>query len=138
MKLSIPLLLMLVTACASHAQLQVENPDHLAFPAERAQVIFKTACRVMGEKLHLKRAALLEFPLTLVLGSSEDRYEDDHDAGIYRLELRSWDEKKFAVGVMRLAIQRMVCREQRDRLVWQILTRSNAISPLNLRGGKEF
>jgi hypothetical protein len=131
MKLSI-LLLLLFGACPSHAQLRVENRYHMGFSDERAQIIFKTACRVVGEEFKLKRTALPEFPLTLVLGSSEDRYQDNHDAGIYRIELKSWDEKKFAVGVMRLAIERMVSREQRDRLVRQILTRSNAISPLRV------
>jgi|KBSMisStaDraftv2_1062788.scaffolds.fasta_scaffold669310_2 hypothetical protein len=132
MKLSILLLLVVVGACPSHAQLQVENRDHMAFSDERARIIFKTACRVVEEEFHLKRTALSEFPLTLVLGSSEDQYQDNHDAGIYRIELKSWDEKKFAVGVIRLAIERMVSRDVRDRLVRQILTRSNAISPLSV------
>jgi hypothetical protein len=131
MKLSI-LFLLVIGACSCRAQLQVENGDHVGFPDQRAQIIFNTACRVVGEEFHLKRAALPAFPLTLVLGSSEDRYQDNHDAGIYRIELKSWDEKKFAVGVMRLAIERMVGREQRDRLLRQILTRSNAISPLSV------
>lgn len=136
MKLSLVLLIML-PVCPAHAQLQVENRGH-AFPALRAQVIFQTACHVVREEFHWKSAVPPEFALRLVLGSPEDFYHDDHDAGIYVIELKSWDEKKFAVGVMRLAIERMVGREQRDRMVRQILTRSDAISPKNVSSLKNF
>jgi len=131
MRTSATLLVMLAAACISQAQLKVENRDHLVVPSERPQIIYATACRVVREEFHLKDAELRDFPLTLVVGSTEDRYEDDHDAGIYRIYLRVWDEKKFAVGVMRLAIEGMINTQRRDHLVWEILTRANAIMPVN-------
>jgi hypothetical protein len=137
MRISATLLVMLAAACMSPAQLKVENRDNLVVPSQRVEIIYATACRVVREEFHLKHAELREFPLTLVLGSPEDRYEDDHDAGIYRIHLKVWDEKKFAVGVMRLAIEGMVDMQRRDHLVWQILTRADAIMPVNASHPRE-
>jgi len=133
MQRSFTFLTILVMTCACHAQLTIQNKGDLGVPSDRAQVIFSTACRVVREEFHLPGAELHQFRLTLVVGSLEDRYEDDHDAGIYRIYLKKWDEKKFAVGVLRLAVEGMISRHERDRLVWQILTRSNAIGPVPAR-----
>jgi hypothetical protein len=132
MKRSSILLFLLTTFTLCRAQVAIENQGLLPVPTARAQAIFGVACRAVAEEFHLKHAHQITFPLTLVLGSPEDRYEDDHDAGVYRLYLKTWDDKKFAVGVMRLALQNMINRQQRDRLVWQILTRADAISPVSL------
>jgi hypothetical protein len=137
MRISAALLIMLAAACISQAQLSVENKDHLVVPSQRPQIIYATACRVVREEFHLKHAELRDFPLSLVLGSREDRYEDDHDAGMYHIYLTVWDEKKFAVGVIRLAIESMVNKQRRDRLIWEILTRANAIMPLNASGPRD-
>jgi hypothetical protein len=137
MRTSATLLIMLAAACISQAQLKVENRDHLVVPSQRPQIIYATACRVVREEFHLKHAELRDFPLTLVLGSPDDRYEDDHDAGVSRIYLKVWDEKKFAVGVMRLAIEGMVNTQRRDHLVWEILTRANAIMPVNGSDSRE-
>lgn len=131
MKLSMAVLFILGMVPLSQAQLHIENQKGLPVPDARAQVIFRVACRTVGEEFHLKQHELT-FPLTLIVGSPEDRYEDDHDAGIYRVYLKTWDERKFAVGVMRLAVVRMIGREQRDRLVWRILTRADAIAPVSV------
>ena len=137
MRTAVTLIIVLAAAGISQAQLKVENRGHLGAPAERAQIIYGSACRVVGEEFHLKHAELREFPLTLVLGSPQDLYEDDHDAGMYHIYLTVWDEKKFAVGVIRLAIESMVNKQRRDRLVWEILTRANAIMPLNASGPRD-
>ena len=137
MRISATLLVMLAAACISQAQLKVENRGDLVVPSERPQIIYATACRVVREKFHLKHSELRDFPLTLVLGSPEDQYQDDHDAAIYRIYLRVWDEKKFAVGVMRLAIEGMVDQQQRDHLVWLILTRANAVMPVNASDSRD-
>jgi hypothetical protein len=44
-----------------------------------------------------------------------------------------WDEKKFAISVMRLALEHLVDRECRNELVSEILTRANVITPVSRR-----
>ncbi len=129
-------LLILVLPSLGRAQLKIENPRNLDVPVERAQVIFSTGCRVVAEEFHIKPKELAHFPLILVLGTPADLYEDDHDSGSYKIHLQTWNEKKFAIGVMRLAVEMLVTRERRDRLVSEILTRANSIAPLDVSNAK--
>jgi len=120
----------------SNAQLRVENEQGLDFPQERAQAIFGTTCRVVAKEFHLSPMEFAKFPLVLELGSQTEAYLDDHDHDIYRLQLAKWDENKFAVGVIRLAIQKMITADRRDRLLAEAIARADLISPVNVSGEK--
>jgi len=119
-----------------NAQLRVENEQGLDFPQERAQAIFGTTCRVVAKEFHLSPMEFAKFPLVLELGSQTEAYLDDHDHDIYRLQLAKWDENKFAVGVIRLAIQKMITADRRDRLLAEAIARADLISPVNVSGEK--
>ena len=124
------LLALSLFAPLASAQLRVENDKALDFPQERAQVIFATTCRVVAREFHVNPAEFTKFPVVLELGSQTEAYLDDHDQGIYRLKLTNWDENKFAVGGIRLAIQKMVTTDRRNRLLGEIIARANLISPV--------
>ena len=119
-----------------NAQLRVENEQGLDFPQERALAIFGTTCRVVAKEFHLSPMEFAKFPLVLELGSQTEAYLDDHDHEIYRLQLAKWDENKFAVGVIRLAIQKMITADRRDRLLAEAIARADLISPVNVSGEK--
>ena len=119
-----------------NAQLRVENEQGLDFPQERAQAIFGTTCRVVAKEFHLSPMEFAKFPLVLERGSQTEAYLDDHDHDIYRLQLAKWDENKFAVGVIRLAIQKMITADRRDRLLAEAIARADLISPVNVSGEK--
>ena len=141
MPVSIPVkALLLLALCLftqlGRAQLRVENEQGLDFPQERAQTIFATTCRVVAKEFHVSPAEFAKFPLVLELGSQTEAYLDDHDHEIYRLQLAKWDENKFAVGVIRLAIQKMITAERRNRLLAEIIARTDLISPVNVSGEK--
>ena len=55
---------------------------------------------------------------------------EDEDNKVDAIYLKTWDEKKFAVSVMRLALEHLVDRECRNQLVSEILTRANVIAPV--------
>jgi hypothetical protein len=64
-------LVFLISGC-SMAQISVENPQHLEFPNQRAQLPQQIICRVVTEELHL-RGSKIDLPSTLVLGEAEER-----------------------------------------------------------------
>lgn len=80
----------------------------------------------------MDEAAGLTFPLTLVLGEETERYVEDEDQQIDAIYLATWNEKKFAVSVMRLALEHLIDRNCRNQLVGEILTRSDAIAPVSV------
>jgi hypothetical protein len=114
------------------AQLRIDNPGHLDFPEQRAQLILNKAAEVVAEEFHVHDMREIEFPLTLVLGSKEDYYEETEDTKIYSIHLRAWDEDKFAVSVVRLSVHRLITRERRNKMLERIMNRVNSMSPVDV------
>ena len=125
------LFLFLLAACPALAQIRIENPKRLPVPEEKAQVIFSTACRVVAEEFHVPHSQL-EFPLVLVLGEENQRYTADEGTGTYTVYLRQWDPVQFADSAMRLAVQRLVPPQRRNRMLTAILYRSREIAPISV------
>ena len=112
------------------AQVTIKNPDHREVTERNVQILFLTTCRVVSKEFH---ARVDEFPLVLVLGASNERYTSDEESNVYTIYLDHWNEAQFADSAMRLAIQRLVRRDRRDRMVLEILRRSNQVAPIPLR-----
>jgi len=115
-----------------HAQFRVENPHHLDFPQERAQLIINSARQVVAEEFHLQDARDVEFPLTLVLGSADEYYDENENTKAYAIHLRKWDEVKFAVSVVRLSVHRLITKDRRDKMLARVLNRVNRVSPVDV------
>lgn len=126
------LCLMFLLVPSVHAQLRIENSRHLDVPQERAQIIVNAAAQVVAEEFHVPDVREVEFPLTLVLGSSDDYYEENEHTKTYAVHLRTWDEDKFAVSVVRLCVHRLITRERRDKMLARIINRVNRVSPVDV------
>lgn len=125
-----PLLILLVSS-AMLGQVTVVNPKHLEFPKDKINLIFRIACKVVAEEFHVpEKAAESEFPLTLILGDPNERYTEDEQHHLYAVYLEQWNEEKFTVSAMRLAIQHMVPQSRRDKMAREILRRSNQVAPV--------
>jgi hypothetical protein len=126
-------LLFLVLAFAScsatmHAQVVINNPQNLDLPRGKANVIYQMTLRVLKENFDVGEISGL-YPVTLTLGAEEERYVEDEDNKVDAIFLKKWDEKKFAISVMRLALEHLVDRSCRNEMVSEILTRSDVIVP---------
>jgi hypothetical protein len=121
---------LMVASSLSMAQLTVENPKHLDFPEAKAKVLLSTACRVVAEEFHAHNPSEVEYPLTLVLGVKDEHWTEDEEAHAYILYLDDWNETKFAVAAMKLALQRLITQDRRKRLVREILWRSEQTAPV--------
>jgi len=126
------LCLMFLLAPSVHAQLRIDNPRHLDVSGGRAQLILHSAAQVVAEEFHVQDVHDVEFPLTLVLGSPDDYYEENEHTKTYSVYLRTWDEDKFAVSVVRLSVHRLITKERRDKMLARIMNRVNRLSPVDV------
>jgi hypothetical protein len=93
-------------------------------------VLLSTACRVVAEDFHAQDPSEVVYPLTLVLGVKDEHWTEDEEGHAYTLYLNDWNEAKFAVAAMRLALQRLITRDRRKQLMKEILRRSDQIAPI--------
>lgn len=113
----------------AQAQVVIRNPQNLDVPQGKVNVIYTTTLRVLSETFDVGEISEL-YPVTLTLGADDERYVEDEDNKVDAVYLKAWDEKKFAISVMRLALEHLVNRECRNALVSEILTRSDVIAPV--------
>jgi hypothetical protein len=125
------------SSVAVQSQVSIINPNHLNIPPGRPDAIHHAALRVVAEAFQLDDASELAIPLTLVLGEQDERYVEDEDQKIDAIYLTSWNEKKFAISVMRLALGHLVDRDCRNQLVGEILSRSETIAPVSVTSPKQ-
>ena len=126
-----------LSSVAVQSQVSIVNPNHLKFPAGRPDAIYHSGLRVVAETFQVDDASELAIPLTLILGEQDERYVEDEDQKIDAIYLTSWNEKKFAISVMRLALGHLVDRDCRNQLVGEILSRSDAIAPVSVSSSKQ-
>jgi hypothetical protein len=109
------------------AQLTIDNPKHLDVPQEKAKVLLRLACRTVAKEFHSREQSKVEFDFRLVLGEKEERYGIDDKTGVPTLYLQQWNETKFATAAIRLAVQKSVDRNREERMISDILQRSEQI-----------
>jgi hypothetical protein len=123
------LVLLLATTSWGSAQLTTANPKHLDLPEPRARVLLIETCRVVANEFHVRNSSDLEYSLTLVLGEKDEGYGIDNQ-GKVTFYLQQWSERKFVDAATRLAVQSLANRERVERLVKEILRRSDRILPV--------
>lgn len=121
----------LLESCLSLAQVSIQSRESERVPQYKVDLMTRVAFRVVAEEFHERRVSEIEFPLVLVLGEDNERYAEDEKAGVYTIYLKRWDEQKFAVAAMRLALQRLLPREREGRMLREILRRSDRIAPID-------
>ena len=90
---------------------------------------FRTACRVVAEEFH-EGTKKCEFPLTVVLGAPDVGYTEDEDRPVYTINLEQWNETKFTMAAVGVAIQYMVSKNRKDKMVREVLKRSGQVAPV--------
>lgn len=113
-------------------QLVIENPMHLSVPEDRARVLLSISQRVVEEQFHLRPSRASKFQLKLVLGQENERYIEDDQTGIPTVYLVKWNEGKFALSALRLAVLRVLDRNDEIHLVQEIAHRTDRIAPVSI------
>jgi len=119
----------LVTLSASLcAQVVIENPQRLEVPEQRVQMLHRIICRVVADQLHL-RGAKKEFPVTVILGEQEQRVLAD-EKGMFRIYLKHWDERSFAISDLQLVLQQAMIRKHWHTMVSEVVRRYQQSAPV--------
>jgi len=129
--------LFLLANSLAFAELAIDNPKHLDVPEEKARILLRLACRAVATEFHLREPAKTDFDLRLVLGEKDERHGFDEQTGVPTLYLQQWNEVKFTSAAIRFAVQKSVNHNREERMISEILRRSDQISsiPANqLRG----
>ena len=111
------------------AVLTIVNPKHREIPEQRARVQFLTACNVVAAEFH-RAADEVKLNVTLVVEDGDEHYAIDK-SGELTLHLKSWNDAKFVDAVIRGAIQQLTPAHTRERLLMDVLRRSDQIAPVS-------
>jgi len=121
---------LLAASSLAWAQLVIENPGHLDMPEQQAQLLFLTTNRVLESEFHSPGALENAFRMKLVLGEKAERFTIDDSSGNGTIYLEKWNEGKFAVAAMRLAVQHLLVPERQKRMLEEIVRRTHEIAPI--------
>jgi len=106
----------------------------IAVPEDRVELIYGATCRVVAEEFHLANDAALQFPITLILGDANERVLGDELNETYFIYMERWNEPLFAASTSRLALQHLLTRERKTKIVAEILRRANRNAPVSYEG----
>jgi hypothetical protein len=118
--------LYLLANSLAFAQLTIDNPKNLAVPEEKARVLLRLASRAVAMEFH-SGDSKGESDFRLVLGEKDERYGIDENSGVSTLYLHQWNETKFAIAAIKLAVQKSIDRNREQRMISDILLRSEQI-----------
>jgi hypothetical protein len=112
------------------AQLTIENPKHVEVPEQQAQALFLVTQRVMESEFHSPGSLENRFRMRLVLGQAPEHFTVDDAQGNGTLFLEKWDDGKFAVAAMRLAVQHLLGPERQQKMLQEIRKRTSEVAPV--------
>ncbi len=122
---------MFLLACSlMRAQLVLENPKHLDVSEQQAQVLFLATNRVLEAEFHAPGTLENTFRMRHVLGEKAERFTINDPSGNGTIDLEKWNEGRFAVAAMRLAVQHLLVPERQKRTPEEIVGRTREIAPI--------
>jgi hypothetical protein len=125
-------LLTIVLSGPAWGQVSVHALPGFEPPMEKVTVLFETTCRVVAEEFHLHDASDGRVPITLVLGEAREGVVGDETNQVFTVYLPRWDETMFATAVSRIALQHLLSRDRKTRIVRESLRRANLAAPVSI------
>jgi len=123
--------LLLTVSSSLGAQLTIENPKKLDVPEQRAQVLFLNINRTMESEFHVSGTFENKFRVRLVLGEPLERFSIDDTQGNGTVYLERWNESKFAISTMRLAMQHLLGPERQKKMLEEVSRRMSKSAPIS-------
>ena len=112
------------------ATLTIVNPHHDDIPEERVRVLFLVTCRVVAAEFH-RSVDDVKLPVTLIVEQGDDEHFSIDESGHLILQLNRWNEVKFVDALIKGAIQQLAPLQTRQRIVADIVRRSDQIAPIS-------
>jgi hypothetical protein len=129
---------LLLASSMSLAQLSFENPRKLNVPEDKARLLFQMSCRAVADELHLRESSAPHFEMRLVLDEQDEHFGYDEHTGVPTLFLHRWNEQKFVTAVVRFAVEWSVSLRQQQRIIANVLHRSDQDAPVSVEQLHKF
>ena len=129
---------LLLASSMSLAQLSLVNPKNLNLPEDKARLLFRMSCRAVADELHLRECSVPQFEMRLVLDDQDEHFGYDEHTGVPTLFLHEWNEQKFVTAVVRFAVEWSVSLRQQQRIISDILHRSDRDAPVSVEQLHKF
>ena len=124
-------MLLVVASGWLHGQLTIENPKKMEISEQQAQVLFLNISRVMESEFRSPGALESRFRVRLVLGEANERFTVDDAFGNGTVYLSKWNEGRFAVSTMRLAVQHLLGPDRQKKMLEEIVRRTRATATVS-------
>jgi len=121
---------LLLASSSLCAQLTIENPKKLNVPESQVQALFVNINHVMESEFHSPGTLQGRFRVRLVLGEQQERFTIDDPDGNGTIYMEHWDEGKFTVSTMRLALQHLMGPDRQKKLLGEIGRRMRETAPI--------
>jgi hypothetical protein len=124
-------LLAILLSQVVQGQLRIQVQPGLGVPQEKATLLFNVTCRVVAEEFRLRDASEVQVPVTLVLGANRDGVVGDETNQVFTVYMSRWDDTLFATSVSRIALQHLLSRDRKARIVRESLRRASLAAPIS-------
>jgi hypothetical protein len=118
-------------AISAWGQVRIQAHPGMEVSEERVTLLFNVTCRVVAEEFRMRDASDIRVPVTLVLGESRDGVVGDETNQVFTIYMSRWDETMFATSVSRIALQHLLSRERKARIVGESLRRVHLVAPIS-------
>ncbi|MBZ5657888.1 MAG: hypothetical protein LAO56_21720 [Acidobacteriia bacterium] len=122
---------LILLAVSAGGQVRIQSHPGMDVPREKVSLLFNVTCRVVAEEFRLGDASELRVPDNLVLGEARDGVMGDETEQVFAIYMSPWDETMFATAVSRIALQHLVSRDRKARIVGESLRRAHRIAPIS-------
>lgn len=100
-------------------------------PEQQVHALFLNINRVMEAEFHSPGNLETKFRVRLVLGQPQERFTIDDPFGNGTIYLERWNEGRFAVSTMRLALQHLLGPDRQKKMLEEIGRRTRATAPVS-------
>ena len=112
------LLLNAVCGCAqNNLPFEVSNPGNKKWSPTEAARIYDSACDVLARTVRPEKPPHLRPKFRLILGAESDQFVNE--GGVAEIQLKSWNDEKFAEGVVVVAVREVLQADDLARVVHQ-------------------
>ena len=122
--------LQVVLTLSAYGQVRVQAPPGVKLERETISVLIDASCRVVSEELGLPNASDVRVPITLNLEGGDKVVVGNETNGVFTIYLSRWDETQFGSAVSCIALQHLLSRDRKARIVCESLHYAHRASPV--------
>jgi len=124
--------LVVVLSLLTQEQFGIQASPGAKLDSAKISVLFDITCRVVAEEFGLHDSADVRVPVTLNFDEEDKEVVGDETHGVFTIDLSRWDQAQFVTAVSRIALQHLLSRERKGRIVRENLRHANLAGPISV------